>query len=91
MGNGCSIFFFNELYGNGYIDNNLLILVLNKNIFHIERNMKKKREDVNITYLWHCRLGYISESRINKLYKKKILTHMIMNQWELVNLILWVR
>ena len=68
MENGCSIFFSNEFYGSGYIDNNLLILVLNKNIFRIERNMKRKRENVNVTYLWHCRLGHISESRINKLY-----------------------
>ena len=43
--------FFNNFYDGGYIDNNLLILALNENIFHIERNMKKKREDVNITYL----------------------------------------
>ena len=69
MENGCSIFFSNEYYGSSYIDNNLLIHALNKNIFHIERNMKRKREDVNITYLWHCRLGHVSESRINKLYK----------------------
>ena len=33
--------------------------------------MKKKRKNMNVTYLWHCRLGHISESRINKLYKEK--------------------
>ena len=71
MKNRCFIFFSNEFYGNSYIDNNLLILALHKNIFHIERNMKRKREDVNITYLWHCRLGHISESKINKLYKEE--------------------
>ena len=32
---------------------------------------KKKREDVNVTYLWYCRLGHINESRINKLFKDK--------------------
>ena len=51
MKNGCSIFFFNKFYDGSYIDNNLLILALNENIFYIERNMKKKRKDVNITYL----------------------------------------
>ena len=51
MGNGCSIFFSNGSYSSSYIDNNLLIHALNKNIFHIERNMKRKREDVNVTYL----------------------------------------
>ena len=58
MENGCSIFFSNEFYGSDYIDNNLLIFTLNENIFYIERNMKKKREDVNVTYLWHCHLGH---------------------------------
>ena len=33
--------------------------------------MKRKRENMNVTYLWHCCLGHISESRINKLYKEK--------------------
>ena len=51
MENGCSIFFSNEYYGSSYIDNNLLICALNENIFHIERNIKRKREDVNVTYL----------------------------------------
>ena len=32
---------------------------------------KRKKEDVNVTYLWHCQLGHINESRINKLYKDK--------------------
>ena len=71
MENGCSIFFSNEFYGSDYIDNNLLIFTLNENIFYIERNMKRKRENVNVTYLWHCRLGHIIESRINKLYKEE--------------------
>ena len=48
MANGCSISFLNKFYGKRYIDNNLLILVHNKNIFYI---MKRKREDMNITYL----------------------------------------
>ena len=26
-------------------------------------------QTVNYTYLWHCRLGHISENRIHKLYK----------------------
>ena len=32
--------------------------------------LKRKREDVNITYLRRCHLSHISESRINKLYKE---------------------
>ncbi|CAL9078857.1 unnamed protein product, partial [Musa textilis] len=30
---------------------------------------KRKREEMNNGYLWHCRLGYIHEGRIQKLLK----------------------
>ena len=40
-------------------------------IFFILKKYEKKREDVNITYLQHCRFDHISESRINKLYKEE--------------------
>ena len=46
-----------------------MFLSLNDNVLHVDNMKKKKREDVNVTYLWHCRLGHINESRINKLYK----------------------
>ena len=62
MGNGCSILFSNEYYGSDYINNNLLIFALNKNIFHISRGIKIKKKDLNITYLWYYRLGHISQS-----------------------------
>ena len=32
--------------------------------------MKRKKKNVNVTYLWYCRLDHISESRLNKLYKE---------------------
>ena len=44
---------------------------MDDNIFHIDKNRKCKRDDINNTLLWHCRLGHISEARINKLYKEK--------------------
>ena len=59
------LYLSNEFYGNAYIDNGLLFLSLNDNM------KKKKREDVNVTYLWHCWLSHINESRINKYYKDK--------------------
>ena len=67
--NDCSIHFSNKFYGNTYIDNSLLCLSLNDNVLHVDNIKKRKREDVNVTYLWHCRFGHINESRINKLYK----------------------
>ena len=38
--NSCSISFFNEHFCDGIINNSLLILSLNDNIFHIDENKK---------------------------------------------------
>ena len=51
IGNGCSIFHSNEFFSNGYFNNDLLILSLNEKNFHIDGNMKRKREDINISFL----------------------------------------
>ena len=67
----CFIYHSNEFYGNAFVDNDLLFLSLNDNDFHIDQMKKRMREDVNIIYLWHCWLGHINESMINKLYKEK--------------------
>ena len=66
--NGCSILYNNKIFGHGSFINGLLTLQLNDNIFLVD-NKKRKRDNDNVTYLWHCRLGHISESRINKLVK----------------------
>ena len=58
--NGCTIYFFNEFYGSIFIDNGLIFFLLNDNIFHIDNMKKRKREDMNVTYFWHCRLGHIN-------------------------------
>ena len=49
-----------------------MFLSLNNNVLHIDNMKKRKREDVNVTYLWHYRLDHINESKINKLYKDNI-------------------
>ena len=69
--NGCSISFSNEHYCNGILENGLLALSLNDNIFHINESKKWKRKEVNNIFLWHCHLGHISESRMNKLHKEE--------------------
>jgi hypothetical protein len=68
-GNGCSISHSGESYGTGKIINGLIVLEVNDNILHVEQTNKRKRDDLNFTYLWHLRLGHINENRINKLYK----------------------
>ena len=34
---------------------------------------KFKSNDLNSTYLWHCRLGHINEKRISKLHQVGVL------------------
>ena len=60
-----------KFFYHGVINNGLLILS-NDNIFHIDENKKQKSEEINNTLLWHCQLGHISETRINKLYKEEL-------------------
>ena len=68
--NSCLISFSNEIICHGVTNNGFLILS-NDIIFHINESKKRKREELNNTLLWHCRLGHISETRINKLYKEE--------------------
>ncbi|MCR4790616.1 MAG: DDE-type integrase/transposase/recombinase, partial [Treponemataceae bacterium] len=69
--NGCSISLSNEYYCHGTMENGLLVLCLNNVMFHIGKDNKRKRENINNTLLWHYRLGHISETRLHKLYKDK--------------------
>ena len=57
----------NKIIYSGIFNNGLL--VLNDNIYLIDKN--RKRKNINTTFFWHIRLGHISEKRISKLYKKK--------------------
>ncbi|XP_057522524.1 uncharacterized protein LOC130802527 [Amaranthus tricolor] len=46
--------------------NGLYVLDLETHIYNIN-SKKRKTNDSNPTYLWHCRLGHISSKRIEKL------------------------
>ena len=67
--NGCLISISNKIICFDIFNNGLLTLSQNDSILHI--NKKQKRDEINNTLLWHCQLGHISETRINKLYKEK--------------------
>ena len=62
----CNIFYGYTLSTSG-------LYVLNvedtseKSIYNTE-SKKIKSNDLNNTYLWHCRLGHINEKRISKLH-----------------------
>ena len=74
--NTCSIYYSDSFYGDAHLSNGLYILNhdnLNaKSIYNI--NTKRFRSnDLNMTYLWHCRFGHINEKRISKLHQDGLL------------------
>ncbi|OIT20602.1 hypothetical protein A4A49_37387 [Nicotiana attenuata] len=74
-----SIYYGDNLYVNGHLQHDVYVLpnVNANSIMHVS-SLKRKRDDqVNHTYLWHCRLGQIGEKRINKLYKEGYLDKFI--------------
>ncbi|KAK9042849.1 hypothetical protein V6N11_071204 [Hibiscus sabdariffa] len=77
--NSCSFFYDNLFYGSAQLINGLYILNQENMIFNI--NTKRlKTNDSNQTYLWHCRLGHISERRISKLHKDGLLDPFVFEQ-----------
>ncbi|KAL4353618.1 hypothetical protein GQ457_06G011980 [Hibiscus cannabinus] len=77
--NSCSFFYNNIFYGSAQLINGLYILNQENMIFNI--NTKRlKTNGSNQTYLWHCRLGHISERRISKLHKDGLLDPFVFEQ-----------
>ena len=69
--NTCSIYYGDIFYGDAHLSNGLYILNHDNPNAKPIYNIKTKRfrsNDLNTTYLWHCRLGHINEKRISKLY-----------------------
>ena len=54
------------------MNNGLYVLDLEMPIYNINTKRMKPNE-LNPTYLWHCRLGHINEKRISKLHKDGLL------------------
>ena len=63
-------------YANANLQDGLYVLNLqksnNSSVYNITTK-KFKSSDLNLTYLWHCRLGHINEKRISKLYQNGFL------------------
>jgi hypothetical protein len=68
--NGCSIYMNNIFYGHVPIVDGLFIMNLESetNVFNTDAT-HRKTNDLNSTYLWHCRLGHIRLKRIKKLHQ----------------------
>ena len=72
-------------YANADLHDGLYVLNLKHesgSVYNI--NTKKlKSNDLNMTYLWHCRLGHINEKRISKLHKDKFLNSFDFESFEI--------
>jgi hypothetical protein len=70
----CSIFCNGIFYAHCPLVNGLYVLDLeDKYICNI--NTKRLRpNDLNPTFVWHCRLGHINEKRIEQLHKDGLLS-----------------
>ena len=67
--NSCSIYMNDKIIKNEILTNSLFILDVRSTIMNMDVNVKRKREKVNDSFLWYCRLGHIEEERIHKLHK----------------------
>ncbi|KAK8680980.1 hypothetical protein V6N13_053388 [Hibiscus sabdariffa] len=79
--NSCSFYYDNLFYGSAQLINVLYILNQENMIYNINTK-KSKTNDSNQTYLWHCRLGHISERRISKLHKDGLLDPFVFEQFD---------
>ncbi|KAK8593425.1 hypothetical protein V6N12_045507 [Hibiscus sabdariffa] len=79
--NSCSFYLNNLFYGSAQLINGLYILNQENEIFNINTK-RSKTNDSNQTYLWHCRLGHISERHIWKLHKDGLLDPFVFEQMD---------
>lgn len=77
----CSVYLDNILYANANLSNGLYVLDLDMPIYNINAKRLKPNE-LNPTYLWHCRLGHINENRISKLHKDGFLDSFDFESYE---------
>jgi hypothetical protein len=72
--NGCSIYMNNIFYGHMPIIDGLFIMNIKseRNVYNINAK-RRKTNDMNSTYLWHCRLGHIGHKRMKKLHQDGLL------------------
>nr|GFC50778.1 retrotransposon protein, putative, Ty1-copia subclass [Tanacetum cinerariifolium] len=70
------IFYFSAISVNGVFEidmNNNVSKNINNSIFSIN---KKRKLDLNSSYLWHCRLAHIGKTRMQKLHSEGLLENI---------------
>ena len=82
MNNGCVICKNDMFMANAAIVNGLFILNLDDASIYNVSAKRLRPNDLNPTYLWHCRLGNISEKRMKKLHGDGLLTSFDFESYE---------
>ena len=77
----CSFERDDMFYGSVLLENGLYVLNQSMPIYNI-RNKRFKSNDLNPTFLWHCRLGHINEKRIQKLHSDGLLNSFDYESYE---------
>jgi hypothetical protein len=79
----CSIYYNGFFYAHCSLVNGLYVLDReDKSICNI--NMKKARlNNLNPTFIWHCRLGHINEKRIKRLHKVSLLSSFDLESFDM--------
>ena len=72
--NGCVISKNNMFMAFAPIVNGLFVLSLDDSPVYNISDKRPQPNDLSPTYMWHCRLGHISEKRMKKLHSDGLLT-----------------
>ena len=81
MNKCCSIYLNDMFYCSAALMDGLSILDLENPIYNISIKRFKSNE-VNQTYLWHCRLGHINDKRLSQLHKDGLLDSFDFESYE---------
>ena len=65
----CYIMLNDVFYTGGTLSNGIYILDMSNPILNINDNKRQKGDNLKLSYLWHYRLGHISERRKFELHK----------------------
>jgi hypothetical protein len=71
--NGCSVYYNDIFYFHAPMMNGLYIVNLDGcSVYNIIAK-RQHANDLNPTFIWHCRLGHINEKRMEKLHRDGLL------------------
>jgi hypothetical protein len=80
--NGCDLSKNDMFVASAPIKNGLFILNLDDSPICNVSAKRLRPNDLSSTYMWHCRLGHISEKRMKKLHSDGLLTSFDFESYE---------